>query len=164
MKYLILMAFSMFSLFGFADKNGVSDKTLVSYTYNRHATMAQPIDDIEVGLTEKGDYCAIKIYVHETGLGEYQTYLVSTSLMTKINEIINSHKIYEYESSYRPQYEILDGESWSYSASYADKYYLQSRGENAYPKDNGLYLINSLIKESIKTGKLIKKSDWPNKD
>lgn len=159
MKNLIIMAVSILSLIGCASNNNkVSEKKLVSYTYFSRGSMAQPYDDIDVRLSEVGDSCIVKLFVLDEGM--FYTYHVDTLLLQKINSIIAEHKIYSYKNHYQSLLEILDGDTWSCSAHYADGYYITSGGYHAWPDDDGLKIINSLIKETVAAGKLVSTKAW----
>jgi len=84
-------------------------------------------------------------------------HIADTSLMERINEVIREHKIYRYKRSYNNP-DVLDGSSWGFEAQYGDStstrdtYWedrLRSGGSNAWPKDDGLKIIQGIVNEAM---------------
>ena len=60
--------------------------------------------------------------------------------------------MYTYKDSYRPMVRVLDGWSWSFSASFSDGSSISSHGSNSGPSDDGLQQIRELMQKLVKDG------------
>lgn len=91
-----------------------------------------------------------------------RSYEVSDTLLDKARGIIEEAKMYEYEPSYSPSFEgrILDGYSWSFSATFEGGGRLYSHGSNASPKGDGLHRIEKLFQDAARQC-LIDAGDMP---
>ena len=72
--------------------------------------------------------------------------------MQKFRQIIEANKMYTYKDSYRPMMRVLDGWSWSFSASFSDGSSISSHGSNSGPSDDGLQQIRELMQKLVKDG------------
>ena len=78
----------------------------------------------------------------------------------KKTTIIEEEKMYAYKERYRPPMEVLDGESWGFSARFADGSSIYTSGSNAWPEGNGLGRIQSYMIELVQDGVLIKDKEF----
>ncbi len=84
---------------------------------------------------------------------------IGTQEMQKFRQIIEEEKMYEYKDSYQPDMEVMDGWSWSFSASFSDGSFITSYGSNASPKGSGLGRVNIYMEELVQDGVQIEMSE-----
>ena len=122
---------------------------LVCFSYTRRGTIAQPYEDYELKLLDNG---TAQLYAHNLGK-IHDTVSVNPDVVKVVQEMIISNEIYKYEKDYKPPFEVMDGESWHYSAEYDDGTSLSSGGFNARPKNFALPLIVSMLDSiAVKAG------------
>lgn len=126
-------------------KAKTAQATLKHYHYSRHGMVAQPLDDYELNLADDGTVTLYVGHAYVEPETSQDTMKVGRDVLSKVAELIEMHKMYQYKSSYKPPFEVLDGESWFYDASYDDGTYLHSSGNNAGPDDSGFKAIGHLL-------------------
>ncbi|MCQ2243864.1 MAG: hypothetical protein MJZ32_06355 [Bacteroidaceae bacterium] len=139
MKHFILMIFTLLSLFSCATAKKAPVNSMTSYSYSYSSSPAYNHNEYSAKLLEDGS-CQIGFAHNEQG----DTIIVGGDVMKQIEAIYRKHKIYNYKNKYTPAFEVLDGDSWYYSA-YFGKESFSSSGSNAGPSDRGLSEINNVI-------------------
>ena len=77
-------------------------------------------------------------------------YAVDDSLLTAARKIIEEEEMYNYDTSYSPNFDgrILDGYSWSFDAKFEGGERISSHGRNAEPSGNGLQRMYKLLRDA----------------
>lgn len=132
-----------------APKQNLQDEDLVCYEYAEHGTMAQPNHDIRVAISHDSTGCIVRLFDNPN----YLYYKTDVQLLQQINQLIQSHQIYQYKEHYRCPFEVLDGTSWNFTARFKNGQNLSSHGHEAWPDDDGLQLINQKIQNHVKEQK-----------
>lgn len=102
-------------------------KTMLSFSYSRQGTMAR---GQSYSVTRNGDKALVQIHEYAD---EYQ-FIVDTTIFADLQAIIDKYKMYTYKESYHSEFDVLDGESWSFNVRYDDhKRSISSSGENEWP-------------------------------
>lgn len=130
-----------------------SGARLTAYEYCEHGTMAQPNTDFRITLDKGEQTCLISIFSHESM--NYHVYRADASLMDSICLVIREKKMHKYKAHYKPCFEVLDGNTWHYEASFSDGTLLTSHGHEAGPRDKGFRTIELMVKNWTKNSKLI---------
>ena len=128
-----------------AKKEKIPQANLKHYHYSRHGMVAQPLDDYELNLVDDGTVTLYVGHAYTAPETSEDTVKVDRDVLSKVAELIELHKMYQYKTSYKPKFEVLDGESWHYEASYDDGTYLHSGGSNAGPDGSGFKAIGQLL-------------------
>lgn len=139
MKHFILMIFTLLSLFSCATAKKAPVNSMTSYSYSYSSSPAYNHNEYSAKLLENGS-CQIGFAHNKQG----DTIIVGGEVMKQIEAVYREHKIYNYKNRYTPAFEVLDGDSWYYSA-YFGKESFSSSGSNAGPSDRGLSEINNVI-------------------
>lgn len=146
MKHFTLMTFMLLSLFSCADAKKVSANSkkapvssMTSYSYTYSSSPAYNHNEYSAKLLDDGR-CQIGFAHNEQG----DTIVVGGEVMKQIEAVYREHKIHNYKDKYYPDFEVLDGDMWSYSAHFGKESY-SSHGSNAGPSDRGLSEINNVI-------------------
>lgn len=143
---------------------------LVSYEYGEYGMMAQPNRAFSIKLNDDKATATLvvsgmsdlllpgmnwddPIYEQRVMQGG-DTITVPAATLDSIAHIILEHKMYNYEEHYDPPFEVMDGTSWHYQAQYDDETYLSSGGHEAGPGDNGMTVINDMLKKIYQTARL----------
>lgn len=115
---------------------------LLSVSYNYQGMMMEAIRNKE--LTRKDGAPIIKFEF----IGEERQFAVSDTLFDVARAIIEEEKMYNYGEHYslgKMGYEILDGYSWSFDATFEGDVGISSGGSNSQPGGDGLNRINTLL-------------------
>lgn len=150
MKTYVVMALSLFSFLSCAFTKKPKEP-MVYYKYHAGNGYALWAEKYVAELKEDG---TVKlIYGRSEGMpvDEYgDTLIVDASVMKHIEEIYLDHKMYKYEKNYRPIFDVTDGDGWGVTAefeiSHSERTIFSAHGYEAWPKDDGLKIINSYIK------------------
>lgn len=141
----------LLSLFSCADANKVSANSkkapvssMTSYSYTYSSSPAYNHNEYSAKLLDDGR-CQIGFAHNEQG----DTITVDGDVMKQIEAVYREHKIHNYKDKYYPDFEVLDGDMWSYSAHFG-KESCSSHGSNAGPSDRGLREINNIIMELLR--------------
>lgn len=146
MRPLFLSLFFALAGCANAQRYDLQEQDLVTYEYVERGTMTQPNHDIRVAISHDSTACIIRLFNNPN----YLFYKTDYSLMQEINQLVQEHKMHKYKDYYKPQFEVLDGTTWSFSAQYKSGKYLSSHGHEVWPKDDGLQLINQKVRDHIK--------------
>ena len=114
--------------------------------YNYQGMMMSPFAHIR--LERKGE--RVVMVIRGTSGGEKEYVLNDGErLLSEALEIIEQEKMLDYASDYQidPEYDLLDGYFWSFSARLADGRSVSSSGRNADPDGNGLSRIGKLLRD-----------------
>ena len=123
-------------------------QTPQSYTYSYSGTVAHPFEWSE---TEKGEDGTMHLLYSSQGQPEIYIYRLPDDAMETIGAIVREARLWKLQSSYRPDFEILDGYGWHVSIFYEDGY-VASGGSNAWPSGDlwkGINDINTYLKGII---------------
>ncbi|MBR1551341.1 MAG: hypothetical protein IJ632_03355 [Muribaculaceae bacterium] len=116
---------------------------LKSYSYSHSGTMAQPFRSYELQELAPD---TVQLAVSGLSVELADTIIVPHEVLDEVARIIIKSKMYEYKDNYRPAFEVLDGEGWSFFATYDDDKYISSGGSNAWPPDaSGLFTITNYL-------------------
>ena len=76
---------------------------------------------------------------------------VPVSFVEQIHQIVQEEKMLDYACDYRPEYDVLDGRSWTIYIDFEySKVSVYSSGYEAYPPTNGLERIEKLCRDTWK--------------
>ncbi|MBO4564035.1 MAG: hypothetical protein J5720_01215 [Bacteroidaceae bacterium] len=126
------------------------DAELVSVRYTNSGTMAGFIYEGELTKEENGD---IVLRAMKESYGPLFEKRLSADDVQHFRQIIEEEKMYTYKERYLPSMQVLDGESWTFSAKFADGSSIYTHGSNAWPKGNGLGRIRSYMEQLVQDGK-----------
>jgi len=129
---------------------------LVGVKYTHSGTMAQFIYEGEMKKEKNGD---VVLRAMKESYGPLFEKHLSADEVQHFRQIIEEEKIYAYKERYLPSMEVLDGESWSFSAHFADGSSIYTHGSNAWPKGNGLGRIRSYMEKLVQDGVQIEQVD-----
>ena len=116
---------------------------LKSYEYTHSGTMAQPFRRYELKEISPD---TVQLAIDGMSVDVADTIVVPREVLNEVGRIIIESKMYEYKPSYRPDFEVLDGEGWHFFAAYDDDTWLSSGGSNAWPSDAaGLFTITNYL-------------------
>ena len=130
---------------------------LVSVRYTHSGTMAGYIFEGEMKTEKNGD---VVLHAMKESYGAVFEKHLTAEQVQHFREIIEEEKMYAYKGRYVPPMEVLDGESWGFSARFADGSSIYTSGSNAWPKGNGLGRIQSYMIELVQDGVLIKEKEF----
>lgn len=69
--------------------------------------------------------------------------------LQQLQQIVIDEKMYAYKEHYSPSTQVLDGQMWSFHASYKGGQLLSSGGTNAWPPGNGLRRIEEYVNQLV---------------
>ncbi len=129
---------------------------LVSVSYSDRGMMAYPNFDYRMQREADGSVWCLA-FSHESCA--YEKYSVDSSRLDSACCIIRDHKMYAYKDRYSPMLEVLDGNSWGFSAAFADGSYLSSSGNNAEPNNGGLSALRQFFGRAVAGGQFLYRTD-----
>ncbi len=116
---------------------------LKSYSYSHSGTVAEPFRNYELQELAPD---TVQLAVRGISVDVADTIIVPHEVLDEVARMIIENKMYEYEESYQPSFEVLDGEGWHFYASYDDDKYVSSGGSNAWPPNaSGLFTITNYL-------------------
>ena len=132
MKRLSILLMSMISLFSCNAQNG--DKSMTRFEYGwSNGMVYQSGHSYDVSRLDHG---LVRI-VLDSQLPEERTIVTSyTTIFDELQSIVDKYRMKRYKGSYRPMFDIRDGDSWNFSLSYGEKVF-SSSGYMAGPKNHG---------------------------
>ena len=150
MKTYAIMALLLFSTLSSAFAK-MPKEPMVYYEYHAGNSYARWAEKYVAELKEDGTVKLIYGRSEGRSADEYgDTLIVDASVMKHIEEIYLEHKMYKYEKRYRPELDVTDGDEWGVTAEFgisrSERKLFSSTGYEAWPKDDGLKIINSYIK------------------
>lgn len=131
--FVLLSAASVFSFLSCAandehEKPRRADE-LFSFSYSRQGTEAY---GRSYSVTRDGESALVEIRLYE----DVYRFTADVAIFAELQSVIDSRKMYRYKASYKPVFQVLDGDSWGLDVSYADaSLSFSSHGSNAWPKD-----------------------------
>ncbi len=82
---------------------------------------------------------------------EARTVEVPESFVEQIRQIVIEEQMLDYARDYRPEYDVLDGQSWNMHIAFEySKVSVYSSGYEAYPPTNGIERIEKLCRDTWK--------------
>ena len=116
--------------------------TYVTYSYQGMAM--EMVRDMELSLVDGKAQLSFEFWQDK------RQYAVDDSLLTAALKIIEEEAMYNYATSYSPNFDgmILDGYSWSFEATFEGGERIWSHGKNAEPRGDGLQRIYKLLREA----------------
>lgn len=123
-------------------KNPPPTGRLIEFNYVVSGTTVEPIQEYRLKLLDNG-----QVSLSSTGMSAPVPGKVTldSAILGQVARIIVEHRMQDYKNSYQPRFEVLDGEQWHYSAIYDNEFSLNSGGHMAWPDDNGLQEICTLL-------------------
>ena len=107
----------------------------------------------------KGELISVEYHVSGTAAGYQYYYLVErqndgtvkvdAKVLSHIQDIIKSYKMYKYKERYLPYFDVRDGYMWDFYARFSDGESISSGGSNAWPKNDGLGAIRAYVTEVL---------------
>lgn len=146
--YMALLISSLFSMLSCISKK-MPGEELLSIEYTRSGTMAGYEYEGRVVQDSTGTFVLRAMKETYGPLFEKE---LDTKAMEVFRQIIEEERMYKYKEAYRPQMEVLDGWSWSFTACFSDGSKIYSHGNNAGPGDNGLERIRGYMEELVQNG------------
>lgn len=81
--------------------------------------------------------------------GEIIEKKVDAKVLSHIQDIIKSYKMYKYKERYLPYFDVRDGYMWDFYARFSEGESISSGGSNAWPKNDGLGTIRAYVTEVL---------------
>lgn len=123
-----------------AERSARANLTYVAYEY--HGMAFNPYENFVLSKNDNGE-----VHLKTTGSIGDRDYLVSDTVLTAANRIIEEFRMYEYDKYYTTDLQMLDGERWEFEARYGSNR-IWSQGRNAEPKDpEGLRRLSRLLND-----------------
>ena len=122
---------------------------LVSLDYTRSGTVAGYEYEGHVLPDSTGGYI---IRSMKENYGPLYEKKVDAETVAKLRELIELEKMYAYKSSCQPTFEVLDGYSWHFHATFSDGGEIDSHGSNAWPDGGGLGVIHAFLIKFVAGG------------
>ena len=142
MKRLLICIMSIFSLLSCAcQRRTMPEGRLTEYSYIVQGMMSRPL--VELNIKESPEGC-ILTYSTSRDTCEH-TVKAGREVLDKVRFLISEHKMYKFKEVYKTRFQILDGETWSYSAHFSDGSVLRSCGSNAWPSSPGLSAVKEYL-------------------
>lgn len=168
MKCLIMGLLSLFSLSACAfggksegrNLRSMPSAELVSVSLSEHGMMSEP--NYSFAVQRDSDQSLVCIAYRD----EYHSYMkhrVEPSLLDSVRQIIDQQRMYGYRQHYYNP-DVLDGESWSFHASFADGQAVSSSGSNASPGGHGLGQLYKLLSAAVSRGEVLCRCDREGHD
>ena len=155
MKPYVIMALSLFTFLScsFVSK---PEEPMTYYAYGAGNGYALWAERYKAELKEDGTVKLTYGRTEDMSAEEYgDTLIVDASVMKHIEEIYLEHKMYKYKKHYKPLFDVTDGDGWGVSAEFGisrrERKFFSASGYEAWPKDDGIKIINSYIKSFFNT-------------
>ena len=81
--------------------------------------------------------------------GEIIEKKVDAKVLSHIQDIIKSYKMYKYKERYLPYFDVRDGYMWDFYARFSEGESIGSGGSNVWPKNDGLGAIRAYVTEVL---------------
>lgn len=104
---------------------------LKSFYYSSSGMMHRSGERYEVRKDSDGN---IHVNIDEDKMNEKLIITDYRGIFNDLQKIVSQYRMNTYKGSYMPQFEILDGESWSFGLSYEDDQYISASGYEAWPE------------------------------
>ena len=118
---------------------------VISLSYRENACFVHPTVLFELNRLDDGTY------VLKNGSNrpyeEAEQVVVPAEFVDSIRQIVAEEKMREYQSYYHPEYQVLDGITWSLNIYFSDKTSVHSSGHEEWPEGNGLQRLVKYLKE-----------------
>lgn len=109
--------------------------SIVAFSYGtKNTSMADSGKSISVLRTPDG---SIRILLNAGYRDEKLINNAPDSVLVDFQKIVNRHRAFAYNGHYSSEYEVLDGNSWNLSLTYANGKLITSSGYEACPKELG---------------------------
>ncbi|MBQ3631977.1 MAG: hypothetical protein II949_12155 [Prevotella sp.] len=117
---------------------------LLSVSYSYQGMMMEPLRNKE--LTRTDGTPTIKFVF----MGDERQFAVSDTLFDVARAIIEEEEMFKYDGyySFKSEFQILDGYSWSFDATFEGNERISSGGSNVEPRGDGLVKINKLLQDA----------------
>ena len=129
---------------------------LIGIRYTNTGTMAGYIFEGEMMKDANGD---IVLRAMKESYGPLFEKHLTADEVSYFRQIMEEEKMYDYKERYLPKWEVLDGESWMFTAKFADGSSIDTHGSNAWPQGNGLERIRSYMEQLVQDGVQIEEID-----
>ena len=154
---IVVVMFGMLTAWVSCATKKMPEAQLVGVRYTHSGTMAGYVFEGEMKTEKNGD--VVLQAMKESYGAVFESHLTAEQVQ-HFRQIIEEEKMYAYKERYRPSMEVLDGESWSFSARFADGSSIYTSGANAWPKGNGLGRIHAYMVKLVQDGVLIKEKEF----
>ena len=118
---------------------------VISLSFRENACFVHPTVLFELNREDDGTY------VLKNGANrpyeEAEQIVVPVEMVDSIRQIVEEGKMREYQSYYHPEYQVLDGITWSLSIYFSDRTSVHSSGHECWPEGNGLERLVKYLKE-----------------
>lgn len=121
---------------------------LLELEYKRSGTMAGYAYYVRVERTDNGD---VVLRAMQESYGPLYEKTLTTEELQGFVQIIEEEQMYDYGYSYEPEFDVLDGYAWGFTARFADTAII-SHGSNAGPSGDGLRRIREYSEQLAKEG------------
>lgn len=139
---LLLMGFILSVLTAYGQEAQMPEGALQSLEYTIRGTMAGYEYEAHVELLKNGK---VKLCASRESYMPPVEKTVDKSVLDSLRTIMETEKMYAYQSYYTPPYQVLDGHSWSFFAFFEGGKYIDSGGSNEWPEGEGLSKIQKYI-------------------
>ena len=145
----ILLLMSLLSLFGCGHRpapapvSGPSDteRRLVKLEYGgTHGYHAYSNIDYTAERTDDGKTCITLV----VGNDRDRVFVEEGTVMDSLETIVLKYKMYKYDGSYTPKFDILDGDTWHFYLTFSDGKHSSCSGYEAYPPGKGAEAIGTI--------------------
>lgn len=117
---------------------------ITSYSYELRGNVTKPLEAYNLKVDDN------QIIISATFDGVDKKGTASLELFDKIREVIRTEQMFNFQNTYSPEHDVLDGYSWHYMITFANGINLSSNGANAGPDSTAFEQIHKLIKDCLK--------------
>jgi hypothetical protein len=131
-KIILFMGLIQYLLGACGTTKQMPEGKLVSFSFSTSEMAMYSGKDYWLDTTQEG---AVTLGIRMRGQSQASETQTDAAALDSVLAIMQKHKVHLYKESYKPHEEILDGDSWRFSASFDSGKRLYSSGSNAYPED-----------------------------
>lgn len=116
---------------------------LLSYSYSRYGTMAEPDESY---LLERKDDNSLRVEcrTYRDTVDLTLTGAKADAVCEAISNIVKEEKVYKFKPQYKTKFQVMDGWSWSMAIKFEDTV-ITSGGSNAGPNSSALSQIHEYL-------------------
>jgi hypothetical protein len=146
-KIILFMGLIQYLLSACGTAQQMPEGKLVSFSFSTSGMAQYSGMSYSLTTTKEG---AVMLSIREEYESEASQTQTDAAALDSVLAIMQKRKVYLYKKSYKPRVEILDGDSWSFSARFESGKRLYSSGSNAYPKNWAFGEITAFLDTLIK--------------
>ena len=120
----------------------MNSEHLTYFSFDHHNSMALSGEKYNVSITQDGK---VHLVINEGLPDKKEFFLDDTTIFDDLQVIVKTYKMDQYETDYKPEIEVYDGDSWTLYYRYDTKRSVSSGGYMAWP-DNYREMRQALSK------------------